>query len=806
MTRTEFLNLCKRGIVCLDGATGTELAKAGLPTGVSPEGWIRENPAAITRLQQSYAAAGSNIVYAPTFGGNRLKLKEYGLDDQLVELNTALVNISRKAVGDKILVFGDIAPTGQFVEPIGNLPFEEAVAIFREQATVLLEAGVDGFAVETMMDLQEARAALIAIREIAPDIPVMVTMTFDESGRTLAGNPPVAALIALQALGADAFGCNCSTGPEAMAEHLAALKPYAKIPLLAKPNAGLPQLRQGKTVFDMDAAAFAAAMPKLVAAGASIVGGCCGTTPDHIAAMAAVVKNLPPPVIAPEYRGVVSGPRCWRIIAPNQPFTLIGERLNPTGKKALQADLRAGNFERVEELAAEQCNAGATLLDVNVGMPGIDEVAVMGEIIRRLTVRAEVPLCIDTTNPEVAEIALRNYPGRALFNSISDEPERLEKVLPIAAKYGAMLIALPVTEAGIPKTPQERLEAVERIFAAAEKFGYTPDEFAVDGLVMTISADPQAANVTLQTIRKCAERGWNTVCGLSNVSFGMPRRDLVNRAFLGLAIGNGLNMAIANPCLTDIMDTVRSADALQGLDCHFDNYLSHYADSKAAPAAASSTSAAGAISPAEALYNGVLSGSDSAVVKLTEAVLASGMPAGEVVDKILIPAITEVGNRFERKEYFLPQLIRSADTMRAAMDFLQPTLMKNKADAAPAGKIIVATVKGDIHDIGKNIVVMMLKNYNFQVIDLGKDVPAEKILDTAVAENCRIIGLSALMTTTMGQMKVVIDMAKERGLTDLRFMVGGAVVDQEYAASIGAEYSGDALGAVHLAQRLAAEL
>ena len=796
MNRRDFRELCGRGILRLDGATGTELAKQGLPAGVSPEGWVREHPASIAAVQRAYVAAGTQLVYSCTFGGNRLKLKEFGLEGELRELNRDLAAASRKAVGKRALVFGDLGPTGQFTAPIGAMAFDETVAVYREQAEALLEGGVDGFAIETMMDLQEARAACLAVREVAPDIAVIVTMTFDAEGRTLAGNSPVSALVTMQALGADAFGCNCSTGPAGMAKLIAAMKPYAKVPLVAKPNAGLPQLRDGKTVFSMGPEAFAEEARQLVAAGAGIVGGCCGTTPGHIAALGKRIEGASAPLVGAEVRGVVASPRAHRVIAPEAPFALIGERLNPTGKKALQAALRAGDFALVEAIAAEECAAGAALLDVNVGMSGIDEVATMETIVDRLAVQSEAPLCIDTTNPAVAEAALRRYPGRALFNSISAEKSRLEEVLPIAAKYGAMLIVLPLTEAGIPKTAEGRLAAAEEILAAASKYGYTPEECCVDGLVMTVSAEPEAANVTLSTIRECRRRGWNTVCGLSNVSFGLPRRELANRAFLGMAIGNGLNAAIANPCLPDIMDMVRAGDALRGADAHLERYLASYAGTKAAAAPAE----AAALTPREAVRQAVLSGNASGIGKLAEAALASGVAASALMDEVLIPAITEVGDRFERKEYFLPQLLRSADAMRSAMEVLQPILLKARGDAPSAGKIILATVKGDIHDIGKNIVALMLRNYNFQVIDLGKDVPAEEILDAAVREDCRVIGLSALMTTTMGQMKTVVELAKKRGLIGLKFIIGGAVVDEHYAQEIGAAYAADALATVKLAQ------
>ena len=795
MTRKEFASLSAERILILDGATGTELIKRGMPAGVCPEAWVLEHPEALLDVQRQYAAAGAKIIYTPTFGGNRLKLEEFGLGDKVLEMNRKLAELSRKAAPE-CRIFGDLAPTGQFVEPSGDLPFEESVSIYREQAGALLEGGVDGFVIETMMDVQEARAALLAVRELC-HLPVMVTLTFEAGKRTLAGNDPIAALVTLQALGTDAFGCNCSSGPEGMAEIIALLKPYAKIPLIAKPNAGLPQFRAGQTVFPMEPEEFGGHAATLVSAGAGIVGGCCGTSPAHIEKLATVAKQLLTPEIGAQIQGGVSSARAFRILRPDKPFTVIGERINPTGKKALQAELRAGSFDLVQTYAEEQQEAGAALLEVNVGLSGIDEAKVMREAVLLLARSSTLPLCIDTTKPEAAEAALRVYPGRALFNSISAEPERLEKVLPVAAKYGAMLILLPLTEGGIPDTLEGRIAAVEQILHAAEAYGYRVADVCVDGLVMTISSNPQAARLTLDQLAWCSKRGMNTVCGLSNVSFGLPRRDLVNQAFLGMAIGNGLNMAIANPLQSELMDAVHSGDALSGRDPGLQNFCRIYAGNSKAVVAAGKE-----LSPEEAVRHALLQGNAGGMAGMIKAALGSGAMPRDLVDRILIPGITEVGARFERKEYFLPQLIMSADAMQAAMAVLQPLLEEQQKTMPAKEKIILATVKGDVHDIGKNIVAILLKNYGFEVIDLGKDVPAETILDAAEREQVKLIGLSALMTTTMGQMKTVIDLARQRGQHDLQFIVGGAVLDEAFAQSIGAHYAADALAAVKIAQSI----
>lgn len=801
MTRTRFHALIEQRLIQLDGATGTELVKRGMPAGVCPEAWVLEHPEALAAVQQAYAASGSDLVYAPTFGGNPLKLAEFHLEQQTGEINRQLAEISRRAVPGK-LVFGDIAPTGQLVEPFGPLPFEKTVELYKEQVRGLIDGGVDGFAIETMMDLQEARAALIAVRELS-DLPAIVTLTFEPGGRTLTGVHPVSALVTLQALGADAFGCNCSTGPAEMAEVIRELKPYAAIPLVAKPNAGMPHLVDGTTVFDLAPDAFAKASVALIDAGANLLGGCCGTSPAHLAALHNEISSRRPLPVRQEKRGVVASPSSFRRLALEEPFAIIGERINPTGKKALQAELRAGKFELVREFAREQSALGAALLDVNFGLSGIDETAMMRAGVAELVRIGSTPLCIDSTRPETVEAALRLYPGRALLNSISAEEERLNKVLPIAAKYGAMLILLPLTDDGIPESAAERIEVLDRILAEAARYGYTPADCAADALIMTISADRQAAAVSLDFIEHCSRQlKLNTVCGLSNVSFGLPARATVNLTFLGMAIGRGLNCAIANPSAPGIVDAVIASDALSGRDPQLDRYLAHHAvaASGETPRQTTPAPAPAAQSPEELLRDAVLRGKKEAVPAILDTLIAAGKAPGELVDGILIPAITEVGNRFERKEYFLPQLMQSAAAMQLAMEQLEPLLRSGGADAT-GPVFLLATVKGDIHDIGKNIVALLLKNHHFQVIDLGKDVPAETIVDAAIEHDAAFIGLSALMTTTMPQMKVVVDLARSRGVT-APVIVGGAAVDEAFADSIGAIYAADAMATVRRATEL----
>lgn len=798
MTRNEFRDLTSDRIVILDGATGTELATRGMPGGVCPELWVYENPGVINEVQQAYFAAGADIVYVPSFGGNPYKLEEFGLESRVFELNKGLAEISRKTAGSKY-VFGDIAPTGNFIFPFGDVPFDAAVNAYKRQVEGLVAGGVDGFVIETMMDVQEARAALIAIRETC-DLPVMVSMTFEPDGRTLTGNDPVSALITFQSLGADAFGCNCSTGPRNMIELIRSIKDFATIPLLAKPNAGMPKLINGQTVFGMGAEEFGSYVDEFIAAGVNILGGCCGTTPEHIKAQAAAAKGKKP--IPPQRNalGAVSSARANRLIGADQHFAVIGERINPTGKKALQAELREGKLNIVRKFAQEQTEQGAAILDVNMGLSGIDEKEMMLKAIALLSQSADLPLCIDSTRPEVMEAALRVYPGRALLNSISAEKERIEEMLPIAAKYGAMLIVLPLTDAGIPETTEERIEVVKYIYGKAQELGYHKADICVDGLIMTVSSNQSAARVSLDLIDWCAnDFGVNTVCGLSNVSFGMPQRQWVNNTFLGMALGRGLNMAIANPSSEMIMATVHASDVLTGRDRKMSRYVALYAGKSDDLAG---TMPQSGLAPQEKVFQCVLQGDDDMIAAAIAEALDSAVTPRTLVDDCLIPAINKVGDLFEQKKYFLPQLIMSADAMRKGFEVLEPLLQENAADNVEKTRIIIATVKGDIHDIGKNIVALMLRNYGYEVIDLGKDVSADIILDAAVRNEVDIVCLSALMTTTMVEMETVVNLARERGLGHLKFMVGGAVVDKDYAEQIGANYSSDAMSAVKMAHQL----
>ena len=816
MTREAFRELVKKGPVLLDGATGTNLQKAGMPVGVCPEQWILENSEVLIDLQKRYVEAGTDILFAPTFTASRIKLKEYGLEDHLEEMNRKLVALSKEAAkGTNVLVAGDLTMTGEQLYPLGDLMFEDLVDVYKEQAKIIAEAGADLFVVETMMSLQECRAAVLAIREVC-DLPVMVSLTYNEDGRTLYGTDPVTAVVVMQSLGADAVGMNCSTGPEAMLEPIAKMAEYAAIPLLAKPNAGMPELIDGQTVFNVEPEEFAEVGKKLVEEGVAIIGGCCGTTPEHIRTLKEAVKGIPVKAPLQTKRRMLTSERKSVEITLEGRFMVIGERINPTGKKKLQAELKEGSLNLVRTMALEQEENGASILDINMGMNGIDEKEMMLRTIYEVTSTVDCPLCIDSSHVDIIEAALRIYPGRALINSISLEKEKFEKLLPIAKKYGAMFILLPLSDEGLPKDSAEKHDIIRTIMDEAVRIGMAKEDIIVDGLVATIGANPNAALECFETFSYCKnELELPTACGLSNISFGLPERTYVNTAFLTMAIANGLTMAIANPSQELLMNAAFASDMLlnkKESDIRYIermNFLSEkYAGMERVMVqkTPADTSAAGGETRKEStgsgVFHAVLKGNKEHVLEEVKKMLDGGAKPDEIINEHLIAAINEVGELFDKKKYFLPQLISSANTMKLAIEYLEPMLERSNTEAMAT--IVVATVEGDIHDIGKNLVVLMLKNYGYHVIDLGKDVPADVIVDTAMNEGAKVIGLSALMTTTMMRMKDVVELAKEKGCT-AKIVIGGAAITESFSDEIGADgYSKDAAECVKLVERLLA--
>lgn len=831
MKYKDFEELTSEKLIFLDGATGSNLIKRGMPAGVCPEKWILEHEDIFVGLQKEYVEAGSNIIYAPTFTANRVKLKEYGLSNDIVNINTQLVALSKKAAGEKALVAADITMTGEQLAPMGKMDFEELIDIYKEQIRITCEAGADLIVVETMMSLQETRAALIAAKEVC-DLPVMATLTFETDGKTLYGTDAVTAAVTLEKLGVCAIGANCSTGPDKMTDVITSIVQSVSIPVIAKPNAGLPTLNEfGETVYDMDEPAFVEGIKELVKAGASIIGGCCGTSPAYIKALSEAFKGKEKQIRREQLtaRAVQTGIR--RLTSERKtvsfgldtPFMIVGERINPTGKKKLQEQLREGNLEMVLTYAEQQEECGAAFLDINVGMSGIDEKEMMLKVLDDVTVASSLPLSLDSSHVDVLEAALRRYPGRALINSISGESDKLEKLLPIAKKYGAMFILLPLSDAGLPASLEEKIANIEKIVKKAYELGMTKEDIVVDGLVATVGANPNAAGEVLETIRYCKENGFATICGLSNISFGLPERSFVNTAFLTMAIREGLTMAIANPSQDLLVNAAFATDLLmnkEGADIRYIERMEVYKERKpvnvqasvslAAPGAAgnaadSSGLTANAASQNDSshgqVYQDVMKGNRKQIKEHTKAAVDAGTEPQDILNDMLLPAINEVGVLFDKGKYFLPQLIASAEAMKLSIEYLEPLLAAGQ-EQKEMPVIVIATVAGDIHDIGKNLVAMMFKNYGFHVIDLGKDVPKETIIEAAREHHAAIIALSALMTTTMQEMKHVIDYAKEQHI-DAKVMIGGAVITQEYADEIGADaYSKDAAEAVRVAKTL----
>ncbi len=797
--KNEIIKMLNERILILDGATGTELQKKGMPAGVCPELWAIENPEVQKSIYKSYSDAGSDIIYTCTFGANSYKLEEYGEND-VEGVNRRLAEMAREVAGKNTLVAGDIGPTGHFISPFGDLDFDMAVESCKRQVRGLIEGGADLFVIETQMDIQEARAALIAVRETDPDAFTIVTMTYEPDGRTLNGTSPEAALITLQSLGADAVGCNCSTGPAEMLKVIKRIKPLADIPLVAKPNAGMPAMVDGITVFPMGEAEFSSYAEAFRDAGVNLMGGCCGTTPLHIKALTRGMMGKKP--ILPPAGGIecfsLSSSREAVITRKNSPVRVIGERINPTGKKKLQEELKEGKFTTVRKFALEQRNDGADFLDVNAGMPEIDEKQTMLDIINLLSPQTDLPLVIDSSDITVVEAALRYYPGRALINSISGEREKLEKLLPVAAKYGAMFILLPLTDDELPSEAAKRIDIIESIFSKAEKLGYRRQDILVDGLVMTVSSKPEAAKETLKTISWASENGFGSVAGLSNISFGLPERGRINATFLAMAVNSGLNHVIANPASRLLMDIKYASDLLTERDRDAANYIA-YCRENVEEKISNPSGNSKILSPEESIRKAIIEGVRDDIRQIIQEALDIKLEASYLLEKVMIPAIIRVGELYDKKEYFLPQLIASAETMKKGFILLEPML--NQDEGAGKGKIIFATVEGDIHDIGKNIVVLMMKNFGFEVIDLGKDVPSEKIIEAAKEHNPKIIALSALMTTTMIKMPEVMRLAAKEGI-DCPFMVGGAVVTREWAESIGANYSKDGVDAIKVAEKL----
>ncbi len=784
----------------LDGAMGTMLQASGLPPGESPEAFCLANPNILRRIHLDYLAAGADIITACTFGSNPFKLKGgedvFALNKRLAEIARDAAREGAKKDGKPRFVAGNIGPSGLFVKPLGPLEPRELVEGFAAQARGLLAGGVDLILIETQFDLAEAKAAVLAVRSVC-DLPIIASMTF-EHGLSLTGSTPAIFAETMQNLAVDVIGSNCSLGPDEMLPVIEEFLALCSCPVMAEPNAGLPELRGNETFFPQGPLAFAEKSLRFAELGAAVLGGCCGTSPAHIAKLAELLGNFVRPkrdCASPNAIALTSRSRLVRV-GPNSALALIGERINPTGKPLLASQLKDADFAEATRLADEQIKVGADVLDVNVGAALVDERKLLPALAQKLIARQELPLSLDSSDAEAIALALPYCPGSPLVNSISGEPGRMDLLGPLCRDYGAPFILLPLKGATLPLKATERIAIAEKLLEKADALGIPRRLVLVDILALSVSSSVEGGRECLEMARWCRSAGLPTVIGLSNISFGLPARELLNATFLALAAGAGLNSCIANPSAPRLRETLDAIKLLSGHDPHSENFIASYAGWKSG---GSGQKAARESTSTVTLSDAVLNGDLDAVLPLLEAELAKGREPFAIVNETLVPAITEVGARYERKEYFLPQLIRSAETMQRAFARLKPLLEKSRgAERRPV--IVMATVEGDIHDIGKNIVSLLLGNHGFEVIDAGKDVSAEDIVACAVKHKAGIIGLSALMTTTMVKMEDTIRLVHERALP-IKVMVGGAAVTQAFADAIGADaYCEDAVSGVRAAK------
>ena len=789
------LEAIKERRLYLDGGMGSMLQAAGLPEGLLPDVWSIQNPQAIQNVHRQYLEAGCRIITTNTFGTNRQKLAPYGLTPAQV-MTAAVANVraamEQAGVTDGY-VCADLGPTGKLLKPYGDLDFEDAVDLFAETARAAAQAGADCVLVETMSDLYELKAAVVAVKENC-DLPIFASLIFDGTGKLLTGGSPRAAVALLEGLGVNVFGINCGLGPKEMAPVFEAFWADSSTPLLLQPNAGLPRSEGGKAVYDVDPQTYAAEMLPL-APMATVMGGCCGTTPAHLKALIEATRDIPLPEVTRKETCFITS-YCQAVALDGKHPVIIGERINPTGKKKLQAALREGDTGYVLNEALKQEEAGAHILDVNVGLPGLDEPAVLTATMEAIQEVTGLPLQLDTSNPEAMERALRRYNGKPLINSVNGKEESLNAILPLVKKYGGGLVCLALDDDGIPETVEGRVAIAQKIIRRAEELGIPRRELLVDGLTMPVSAGGENANVTLGTLCQAKQvLGVKTALGVSNVSFGLPKREQLNQAFFTMALQGGLDGAIINPMSAPMMAAYRSYCALTGLDDQCQVYMEAFRD--AAPAAAPVPKAAdGQVT----LHQAVCKGLKEAAASQAKAQAEAGTAILDIINSQLVPALDEVGKGFEKGTLFLPQLLMSAEAAKEAFQVLKEYLPA--AENAGESQIILATVKGDIHDIGKNIVKVLLESYRFRVLDLGKDVPPETIVETAREKKIPLVGLSALMTTTAPYMEETIRQLRQADLP-CKVVVGGAVITQDYADSIGADcYAADAMETVHYAQSL----
>ncbi len=800
---SRFREFLQNNLVILDGGMGTLLQTRGLKPGEAPERWGLGHRDVIRAIHKAYFDAGSHVVMANTFGANPVRYDGTTLETMvLTAVSDAQAARDESDAPQEKFVALDLGPTGQLLKPFGPLDFEDAVSAFAQVVRLGVRAGVDCAVIETMNDSQETRAALLAVKENS-DLPVLVCNAYGSDAKLMSGASPEVMTAILEGLGADAIGVNCSYGPETMAPVVERYLACASVPVICKPNAGLPSVADGKTVYDVDAVSFAASMRTLCEKGVRVLGGCCGTTPEYIRALVRAAADLAPQSLQPKRRTVIAS-RSRALVLGDRPV-MIGERINPTGKKRFQKALAEGDMGYILAEGIAQEERGAEALDVNVGAPGIDEAAMLPRVTDELQAVTDLPLQLDSTSPAALEAALRLYNGKAMINSVNGSEASMDAVFPLMKKYGGVAVGLTLDERGIPSTAEERLAIAERIIGRAAEYGIGPESLVFDPLTMTVSADGRAARVTLDALHLIRERtGCRTVLGVSNVSFGLPAREVIGSAFLTMALERGLSAAIMNPKSDAMRGAFLSFLALNGMDEHCARYIAHAASLPAMqPAAAAGAPASPAqTASGKGLRYAVLKGLCAEASRTASSELDAGRDPLALVQEEIIPALNEVGEGFEVKTLFLPQLMMSAEAAEAAFREI-----KARAAADPAMQrcpIVLATVKGDVHDIGKNIVRLILENYGYRVTDLGRDVPPEAVLDAVVRLHAPICGLSALMTTTVPAMEETIALI-HREAPWCRVMVGGAVLTEAYAAQIGADaYARDAMAAVRCAEALEA--
>ena len=786
-------------LLFFDGGMGTMLQRLGMKGGEIPELINLTNPEMICKIHKEYISTGANIITTNTFGANPLKSQELG--ENINKIIKAAIDNVKKAASEcdkDIYVAFDMGPTGKLLEPLGNLSFDDAYESFKQIAIIAEEGGADLVIIETMSDTLEAKAAILAVKENT-NLPIFATMTFDESGKSLTGATPVIMCAMFEGLGVDCIGINCGLGPQAIYPMMKALAEVSSTPIMAQPNAGLPKIVDGKTVYDVTPEIFAAECESIAKLGASVLGGCCGTTPEHIKKLVEVCKNYKPVVTKKDHTIVCSYSKA--VFLGDKP-AIVGERINPTGKKKFKEALRNGDIDYILNEAFAQEEAGAHILDVNVGLPEIDECATMEKVVKAVSSSVNLPLQIDSSDPQTIERALRIYNGKPMINSVNGKAESMNKILPIVKKYGGVLVGLCLDEDGIPPTAEGRVEIAKRIADEAQKYGIDKKELVMDALTLTISAQQQESAQTIKALKIIKEDlGIKTVLGVSNISFGLPRRELINSTFFALALNNGLDACIINPCAESMMNTYRSYLALTGYDENCVSYIEKYANTKAQTTIISTQTEDTQKDSENALFNIIVKGLKDQSYAETQNMLKTHEPM-DIINNTLIKALDVVGKGFESGRMFLPQLMMSAQTVKNSFDAIKEHISKSGTPTQSKGKIVIATVKGDIHDIGKNIVKVLLENYGYTVIDLGKDVAPEVIVETLKKEDVHLCGLSALMTTTVVSMEDTIKAIQKEKL-DVKVFVGGAVLNKEYAQMIGADkYCSDALGAVAYANEV----